>query len=146
MAPRRKKVDPNDVVIDVDVPPLEDAGSAVAVVDEVAKAVAALEEQAKSVAIDARKQDMERVCVIDEVLNEIGESLKRTKWDEVAVKEKAIAFGILTDKKGKILDDIVPERKERRKRAKRQNIFIYEISNKDTRGVAVAIEEGGDDE
>jgi hypothetical protein len=129
MAPRRKKVDPNDVVIDVDVPPLEDAGSAVAVVDEVAKAVAALEEKVKTAAVAAREKDVERIGDLDAILGDIGESLKRTKWDEVPVKDKAIAFGILTDKRGKILDDMVPQRKEARKKANQsRTVFKFNFA------------------
>jgi hypothetical protein len=141
---RRKKVDPHDVVIDVAVPPVEGGESAIVAVDPVAQAVAALEEKVKTAVVAAREKDVERIGDLDDILGDIGDSLKRTKWDEVPVKDKAIAFGILTDKRGKILDDMMPQRKQARRDAnKSRTVFKFNFANQ-TAEVSVA--DGGDDE
>jgi hypothetical protein len=148
MPPRKRRIDANDV-IDItpagEVPDAPPGENLPAVTDEVALAVAALEEQAKSVAIDARKKDMAVVPVIDEVTDLILESLKNTKWDEVGEKDKAIVFGILSDKRSKRLDDIIPQRKQARKDAnKSRTKFTFNFATQ-TAEVSVDDGDGGDE-
>lgn len=152
MATRKtKKIDPNDVI---DVQPViksvemadeevetAPSGQSLVVQDRVANALAMVEGKAREVAVDARAKDLETIDSIEDVTAEMLKAFKGADWERIAderPKDAAIAFGILMDKREKLLsyDARRPGAKKKR------TTFVFDFANQKA---AVTVDDGGDD-
>lgn len=150
---RKKKIDHDDVIDILPVVPTGDASPGellpvaeedrMPAVDRIAAEMAVVEDKARQVAVDARKKDLETIQEIEGVTKDMLEGFKGIDWQEIIQnkpKDAAIAYGILMDKREKLLSYDAARPSNRRKRGGVK--FEFNFSEQKA---TVTVEDGGEE-